>query len=458
MNKHYYRFWIILIIVFVSILFNLPPAIKATTQVFGRDIKLDIKRPELNLKLGNLTFYRDLNLKLGLDLSGGTQVLLQADMGQISTENRSDALTAVKDIITRRVDLFGVSEPVVRTQQFGDNYQIIVELPGLTNPQEALDLIGKTAQLKFKTPIYLEPPADSTASAQLVDFADTDLTGSDLKKAQVSFDQQTSQPVVSLEFNSEGSDKFAQLTREYLNKPIAIFLDDQIVTAPVVQSEILTGQAQITGNFTTDEAKALSIQLNAGALPVPVEVVSQKTVQPTLGQASIDQSLRAGAVGIGIVIAFMSAFYGWLGVIASVGLVIYGLITITLYRLMPVTLTVPGIAGLLLSIGMAVDSNILIFERYKEEVASGKPWTAALELGFGRAWDSIRDANLSSLTTAFILFNPLNWPFLVTSGPVRGFALTLVLGIITSLFTGIFVTRTLLRLFYRGHNNSITNH
>lgn len=443
MNKKYqFRFFLILVLVILSALVNLPSSFKVG--------QFEFKRPVIDLHLGNFQFKRDLNLKYGLDLSGGTQVLLSAKMDQIAPADRSDALASVKEVISRRVDLFGVSEPLIRTQQSADQYQIAVELPGLSDPQAALALIGTTAQLQFKSPVFAPPVGSPSAAPQLSDFAATDLTGSDLKKASVTFDQQTGKPVISLEFNPSGTDKFAKLTRDYLNQPIAIFLDQQLLTAPVVQSEITTGQAIITGNYTLDEAKALVIQLNAGALPVPVEVVSQKTIAATLGQASVNQSLRAGLWGLAIVALFMILFYGWLGVFAALSLVVYGLLTLSLYKLIPITLTLPGIAGLLLSVGMAVDSNILIFERYKEELAAGRNWIAALELGFGRAWDSIRDANLSTLATAFILFNPLNWSFLATSGPVRGFALTLVLGVITSLFTGIVVSRTLLRLFYKG--------
>lgn len=455
MNKHQKRFWLILVLVILSLVVNMP----ATLNIGN----LKLSRPVIDFKIGQSQFQRDLNLKYGLDLSGGTAVTLLAKMDSIPLAERADALSSVKEVIARRVDLFGVSEPAIRTQQSGSQYQVVVELPGLTNPEKALELIGTTAQLKFKVPVYGKPTPskDATVSATaetVIDFVDSDLTGSDLKKSSVTFDEQTGKPTVSLEFNSEGTDKFAKLTRDFLNKPVAIYLDDQILTAPTVQSEISTGQAVITGDYTIEQAKSLSIQLNAGALRVPVEVVSQTTVAPTLGQDSINMSLRAGLVGLAIVAVFMILYYGWLGVFAVVSLLVYSVITLAIYKLMPITLTLPGIAGLLLSIGMAVDSNILIFERYKEELLAGKPWAAALELGFGRAWDSIRDANLSSLTTAFILFNPLNWSFLVTSGPVRGFALTLVLGIAISLFTGIVVSRTLLRLFYRGPRiNRLTN-
>jgi len=322
----------------------------------------------------------------------------------------------------------------------GEEYRLVVELPGIDQPQEALDLIGQTARLIFASP---------TAEPTINGFISTDLTGADLKRAQVTFETENRQPGVSIEFKDSGKEKFSQLTKEYLNQPLAIILDDSILTAPTIQSVITSGQAVITGQFTSEEAKNLSIQLNAGALPVPVSVLSQKNIPATLGSQAVSQSAIAGGIGLSLVVLFMTAYYGWLGLIASFGLVLYGLITLSIYKLIPVTLTLPGIAGFLLSVGMAVDSNILIFERYKEEIRAGRSPKVALELGFGRAWDSIKDANTATIITALILFNPLNWSFLNTSGAVRGFALTLMIGIFISLFTGIVVTRTLLRLFYK---------
>ncbi len=226
---------------------------------------------------------------------------------------------------------------------------------------------------------------------------------------------------------------------------------------PTVQVQITDGNAQITGNFSVDEAKALAVQLNAGALPVPVSILSQKNIPATLGAESIKKSVVSGAIGLSMVIFFMIAYYGKLGLIASLGLVTYSIYTLAIYKLIPVVLSLPGIAGFILSVGMAVDSNILIFERYKEEIRAGRSWQVALELAFGRAWDSIKDANTATIITGFILFNPLEWSFLNTSGAVRGFALTLIIGILISLFTGLVVTRNLLRLFYKGKTQTISS-
>jgi preprotein translocase subunit SecD len=251
---------------------------------------------------------------------------------------------------------------------------------------------------------------------------------------------------VSLEFNPEGTKLFAQATKKYFHQKIAILLDDAIITAPVVQAEIPDGKAVINGNFDIKSAKALAAQLNAGALPLPLKIISQTQIGATLGRDSIDKGIFAGLVGLILVSLFMIGNYGYLGLIADLGLFIYALITLTLYRLIPVTLTFPGIVGFILSVGMAVDSNILIFERMKEELRRGQPWNLAMEMGFGRAWDSIKDANTCTIITALILFNPLGWHFLHTSGMVRGFALTLILGITVSIFTGVVVTRNLLRI------------
>lgn len=390
-------------------------------------------------------------LKTGLDLQGGTHLVLDTDMGQIDPADRADALNSVKEIISRRVDLYGVAEPVIQTAKVGESSRLIVELPGNTDIQQTVNIIGQIAQLDFRQVLDT-----GEASPSAVTFISTDLTGKDLKKAGVSFaqsGQEAGKPVVNLEFTPEGAKKFAVITQNNVGKPLAIFLDDQSVTMPIVNEPILDGRAVISGNFDADAATQLSIQLNAGALPVPVKILSQQNISATLGTASINQSVRAGLVGLVLVSAFMIIVYHWPGLIAVLGLIIYGLITLALYRLIPITLTLPGIAGLILSVGMAVDANILIFERLKEERRADRPFRLALELAFGRAWDAIKDANVTTIVVALILINPLNWQWLNTSGLVRGFALTLLLGVLTSLFTGIFVTRTLMRQFLKSNHD-----
>lgn len=399
-------------------------------------ISLPLKKPN---KINN-------NLRLGLDLAGGSQLVFEADTSKISSDKKSSSLESLRNVIERRVNLFGISEPNVQTSSFQGKDRIVVELPGVSDTKEAQVLIGKTAQLVFAEVVEIPGKNGATPSATL---KPTNLTGADLAESSVTFDQNTGKPAVSLTFTKEGGDKFAKITGDNVGKPVAIVLDNEVISAPNVQEKIVGGTAQITGSFTLDEAKNLSIQLNAGALPVPVKVVEERTIGATLGAESISKSIIAGLVGLGMVILFMILAYGKLGLVADIGLIVFGVMTLALYKLIPVVLTLPGIAGFLLSVGMAVDSNILIFERFKEERGKHSTVSDALEVSFGRAWDSIRDANIATLLTAFILANPLDWNFLHTSGPVRGFAITLALGIGISLFTGIIVSRNLLRLFVK---------
>lgn len=440
MNRNLF---IITLITAVALVISAPKNFPVRFNLLGREIAFTLSSPTLNLTRP-FTFQRDLNLRQGLDLQGGTEVILQADMNSIPEESRTDALDSAKEVISRRVDLYGVSEPVIRTVVNDQDYRISVSLPGVDNPQEALDLIGQTAELDFR-----ELPV-ATDSASFADFVRTGLTGKDLAKASVQFDPNNGKPVVGLKMTAEGAGKFAEITGRNIDKPLAIFLDGVPISAPTVSQRIEGGDAVINGQYTVDDAKYLAITLNAGALPVPISILSQQNVAPSLGAASVERSLQAGAVGLGAVALFMILLYGRLGLTAVIGLVIYGLITLAVYKLLPVTVTLPGLAGFVLSIGMAVDANILIFERMKEELRKGHTWARSLELGFGRAWDSIKDANIATLITTFILFNPLDWTFLNTSGLIRGFALTLFLGVIIGLFTGIFVTRNLLRAFFPG--------
>jgi len=446
-------FLFIILLAILSLFISLPSKLPIKFNLLNRQIDKTFTRPQINLKLGSWSFNRDLNLKKGLDLQGGTHLVLEADMKDIAQENHQHALDSAKEIISRRVDLYGVSEPNIQTSQLKDSYRIIVELPGIKEVEKAVDLIGQTAQLDFRQDPELDVDVDySSPSAimRIFEFVPTGLTGKDLKLATVTFSQQgptAGQPVVSLQFNDEGAAKFADITQRNLNLPVAIFIDDQLLTAPRVNDPILDGQAIISGGFTSETASNLAIQLNAGALPVPIKIIEQKNISATLGSDSVAKSIKAGTVGLFLVMLFMFLYYGKNGLLANLALVIYGLLTLSVYKLIPVTLTLPGIAGFVLSVGMAVDSNILIFERLKEELRAGRPFHIAMELGFGRAWDSIKDANVCTIITSLVLLNPLNWNFLNTSGMVRGFALTLLIGVIISLFTGIVVTRTLMRVF-----------
>ncbi len=389
-------------------------------------------------------------IRLGLDLSGGSRVVLSADMKDIAENERGDALESAREVIDRRINFFGVSEPTVQTARSGGEYRIIVEMPGVTNSAEAIATIGQTARLEFRE--FTQIPQASAAAFTIPTIETStpvDISGSDLKKAMLTFSTETGDPQVAIEFTPDGATKFGDVTTRLVGKPLAIFLDDFPITWPTVQTAITDGQAVISGGFNRSQARQLAIQLNAGALPVPVSVIEQRSVGPTLGADSVAKSIQAGVIGLVVVAGFMIAKYGRLGLLADGALVLYGLLTFALYRIIPVTLTLPGITGFLLSIGMAVDSNILIFERFNEEKRSGKPWYIAIETAFGKAWDSIRDANVTTILTCIILYNPGNWQFLPTSGLVRGFALTLFLGVLISLFTGIVVTRTLIRVLYK---------
>lgn len=391
----------------------------------------------INLPKQILNVGRDLSLRRGLDLAGGTMIALRADVRDVPKPQRNNALDSAKTVIERRVNFFGVAEPVVQTAVVGNDYRIIVELPGITNVEEAVSLVGRTARLEFRE----LQEASSSSFPTVENTKPTGLGGKDLEHAQASFDRTRGQPVVLFRVADQSQEKFFTITGELKGKRMAIFLDEQFVSAPLVQ-EAIRNNGQISGNFTTAQARELALQLNAGALPVPLSILEQRTVGATLGEASLNKSYVAAGLGIVTIIVFMVTLYGKLGAIASVSLGIYVLIVLSLFRLIPVTLTLSGIAGFVLSIGMAVDANILIFERMREEIRSKKPLPVAMELGFQRAWSSIRDSNVASIITSLVLFY-------FGSSIVRGFAVTLLIGVLVSMFSAITVTRTFLRLVYR---------
>jgi len=418
--------------VFVLSILALAIVLPSKIKIFGQELK----RQPLNIKFGNISIFRDFELKRGLDLVGGSHFVYEAKTEGLSQEDKEMAMSALVEVVSQRINLFGVSEVNVQRASYEDKDRIIVELPGIFEPQKAKDLIGTTAQLLF-------------ASLNGESLIPTEITGADVANARLAFNSLDGSPVVGIEFTPEGAQKFEKLTEENVGKPLPIVLDGEVISAPMVQEKIAGGRAQISGNFSIDEARELSIQINAGALPVEIDLIEERTIGPTLGAESIEKSVKAGLVGLIAVALFMVIMYGRFGLIANLGLVLFGIYTLALYKLIPVVLTLPGIAGFILSVGMAVDANILIFERYKEERKKGSSVQYSLELAFGRAWDSIRDANIATLITAFVLANPLNWSFLHTSGPVRGFAITLALGILVSLFTGVFVSRNLMRVFIK---------
>ncbi len=521
-------------------------------------------------------WFNKFEVKLGLDLQGGAHLVYEADVSQIPLVDRNDAVEGVRDVVERRVNALGVSEPLVQTNQNGDTYRVIIELAGIFDINDAIKQIGETPLLEFKEsnpntaiedieltdeekiqidiynedarkraedileqiksganfselamtlsedPSAVENAGDlgfakrgsfvpefetalfdnlqdgqiaqeliqtqfgyhiiervesraekslfeaETTEGEVLDvegltgeevharhilvltqnasdlhpidpWLNTDLSGKQLENARVVFDQNLGSPQISLKFNEEGADLFADITERNLSKPVAIFLDGEAISVPVVQNTIANGEAVITGSFTIQEAKLLAQRLNAGALPVPIELVSQLQIGPSLGSESIDKSLSAGFWGLIFVMIFMIVVYRLPGLLANISLALYAVILIGLFEWIPVTLTLAGIAGFILSIGMAVDANVLIFERMKEELRSGKTLKVAIEEGFNRAWSSIRDSNISSLITAIILI----W---FGSSIIQGFALTLSIGILVSMFSAITITRTFLRL------------
>lgn len=355
------------------------------------------------------------HIRQGLDLQGGTHIVMQAEDTE---ENKvtNEAITQVINIMQKRVNEMGLTEPII--QREGAN-RIIIELPGEKDPQKAIETIGKTAVLQFK---------DEEGNVKL--------TGEDLKNAKEQMGQ-NKQPLVALEFSDEGGKKFGALTAANIGRHIGIYLDGELLTNPVVNEAITGGSAVITGQRTLEEAKDLAILLRSGALPVKVSVMEVRTVGPSLGQDSKDKSVVAFTIGLSLVVIFMLAVYRMAGFVADVALLVYVLILLGILNMLHATLTLPSVAGVILSIGMAVDANVLIFERFKEEIASGKMLRLAVQSGFKRAFVTIFDANMTVIITSCILF-------FLDSATVKGFAFSLGLGVAVSMFTAITVSRTLL--------------
>ncbi|MFA5133856.1 MAG: protein translocase subunit SecD [Patescibacteria group bacterium] len=515
----------------------------------------------------SLPHLKESGFHLGLDLLGGTHLVYEADMSKIASKDQSEAIEGVRDVIERRINALGVSEPLVQTNFSGDAWRVIVDLAGIKNVSEAINQIGETPVLQFKeqsdkpmrqltdaekkdmqeynktalanadeimakankgesfedlafkysedtgtreakgdlgwfregqlvtkfedavkalkdgelrrTPLQTEygfhiikrtetrtiqeegenitewrashilvRTKSETDYMNMDDFwTDTELSGRQLERASVQFDPQTNMPEVSLQFNSDGVRLFKEITEKNVGKPVGIFLDGQAISIPTVNEAIRDGNARITGDFDLQEAKLLAQRLNAGALPVPVKLVSQETVGATLGSASVNKSLFAGLIGFALVVVLMILYYRLAGVMSVISLLVYAALTLAIFKFVPVTMTLAGIAGFILSMGMAVDANVLIFERLKEELAAGKDLEFSITESFNRAWPSIRDGNVTTLITSAILF----W---FSTSLIRGFALTLSLGILVSIFTAIVVTR----IFMRSLASFIRNH
>ncbi|MDB5254184.1 MAG: protein-export rane protein SecD, preprotein translocase subunit SecD [Parcubacteria group bacterium] len=380
--------------------------------------------------------------RFGLDLVGGTELVYKADVSKV--DNVGDAMSSLKDVIERRVNIFGVSEPLVQTEDAGivsgnKDERLIVELPGITDLDQAIALIGQTPILEFRLAKASSSDIIKANPAATIDdlFIPTGLTGRYLAHATVEFDSNTQAPLVGLEFNNEGSKLFAEITRDHKGEILAIILDNSVLSAPVIQDEITSGKAQINGRFSADEVKTLVRNLNYGALPVPITLSTSETIGASLGAAALHSGVRAGLIGLLALAIFLILWYRLPGLVASVALISYIILSLVVFAFIPVTLTAAGLAGFILSIGMAVDANVLIFERTKEELKKGRTIRDALHEGFSRAWLSIRDSNISSIITAIVLF----W---IGTSAVKGFALTLGLGVVISMFTAITVSRTFL--------------
>ncbi len=413
----------------------------------GWDRGVDIVNTKLKIQDSKFKiphFFKTSPFRLGLDLLGGTHLVYQADLSGSGDNDVGDAMAGVRDVIERRVNLFGVAEPLV---QIEGKDRLVVELAGIKDVNQAIKLIGQTPFLEFKEQRSEEETKkiiDAQQNNQRLDedpnFKVTGLTGRYLKRSLLSFDQNTSQPQVSLELNDEGAKLFGEITKRNLGKLVAIYVDGIPISAPVVQSEISDGKAVISGGFSIQQARDLANSLNAGALPVPITLISQQTVGPSLGQESLEKSLRAGLYGLLAVAVFMILFYRLPGVVSVFALVVYVAIVLSVYKLIPVTLTLAGIAGFILSLGIAVDANVLIFARMREERKSGASLNQSFLSGFNRAWLSIRDSHVTTLLGAFVLY-------VFSTSSVKGFALTLGIGVLTSLFSAIFVTKAFLKLF-----------
>src|SRR3989344_5830387 len=396
--------------------------------------------------------------RYGLDLAGGTHLVYSADTGSVVEGDIDAAMNALRDVIERRVNIFGVSEPLVQVERGGvaggGEHRLIVELPGITNLSDAVEAIGETPTLEFRLQSTVATSTNSTSSPQRLDYLARGLTGQFVERAQLQFGSQqgvlSNEPIIILSFNTEGADLFKKITEENIGTQLGIFLDGALISSPVIQEAIPNGQATISGNFTPDAARELVRDLNFGALPVPIELVSSQSVGASLGDTALLQSVMAGLWGFALVGLFLVLWYRLPGLVAVIALLLYIALSLAIFKLIPVTLTVAGLAAFILSIGMAVDANILIFERTKEELKGGKNLADAIREGFHRAWTSIRDSNLSSIITGAILF------WLGGTAVIKGFALVFVIGVLVSMFTAITVTRTfLLALVVRSESKAV---
>jgi preprotein translocase subunit SecD len=406
--------------------------------------------------------------KLGLDLSGGTHLVYKADLSAVDETEIGDSMNSLRDVIERRVNIFGVAEPSIQVQGggFSNNGEerLIVDLPGVTDVSKAIEMIGQTPMLEFRTenPDYkysedgiqevsVGPDGTIDLSSSMNPYLKTELTGKYLDKALLEFNPTTGEPMVSIRFDEEGATLFEKITEENVGKTVAIYLDNEPISVPVVNEAIKGGQAQISGSFTPVEAKELVGRLNSGALPVPIELISTETIGPSLGVEATTAGVKAVIIGFLAIAIFLIFWYRFPGLIAVVALSIYVIAMLSIFKLVPVTLTAAGIAGFIISIGIAVDANVLIFERIKEELKGADDSVSeSIHNGFKRAWLSVRDSNISSIISAIILYS-----FGTTL--IKGFALIFLIGVIVSLVSAISVTRIFLYSFNFKKKNKFTD-
>jgi len=418
----------------------------------------------------SLPTLKERDFMFGLDLQGGAYLLYQADLEEVSSGERAQRMEGLRNLIERRVDLYGIGESMVQVR----GERLVVEIPGDHDLDEAISIIGETPFLDFREispeveekqaekweeiTDYLDKRVEEVTFEDLMGleeevegweivleepYSKTELTGRHLENARVTMHPVTQDPVIILNFNEEGADLFADITERNVGRPLATFLDGEILQEATVQEKISGGEAQITGGFSVEEAYSVARDLRIGALPVPIELVSQQSIGPALGEDSLNVSLRAGIFGFLLVVVFMIFVYRLPGLFSIISLSAYILMVLFLFKIVPVTLTLSGIAGFILSIGMAIDANILILSRMREEIREGKSISKSVEEGYRRAWSSIRDGNITTLMVAIILF-------FITTSFVRGFAITLILGILMSLFSAMIINRILLSFFEEG--------
>jgi protein-export membrane protein SecD len=429
--------------------------------IIGAGVAFFVYKSEPGLNKNYATassFFKNHPFRLGLDLSGGSHLIYNADVSQIPAGQVSDSMNALRDVIERRVNLFGVSEPVVQVQSggliSGGGEQLIVDLPGITDVSKATTMIGQTPLLEFKlkstatTPQKVTVGKDGKVDLGAINldaqFTSTGLTGRYLKNATLVFDA-NNQPTIGLQFDSTGTQLFAQITKNNIGQTLAIFLDGSPLEEPTIKEEIPDGQAVISGSFTPTEARTLVGELNSGALPVPISLVSTQTIGASLGDKAVQSGVKAGVLGFLLISLFLVLWYRLPGLVAVLALLFYTALLLAIFKLLPVTLSAAGIGGFIISLGMAVDANVLIFERMKEEIRNGHSINDGIHAGFKRAWTSVRDSNTSSIITSIILF----W---LGSSLIQGFALTFGLGVLVSMFTAITVSRIF--LFSLGINKS----